>query len=119
MASSLRNTPYDERLSALNMFFREKRRLRGKLIEVSKILDGFTNVDISALFEIDDTTRTRNNGTKLKCGQINSDCTKFFKQASFSGPAQLYLVISKQARPPPPSIFTDDVRVNPGCLLIV
>ncbi len=35
---SLRNKSYEERLSTLNMFSFEKRRLRGKLIECFKIL---------------------------------------------------------------------------------
>ncbi len=30
------------------------------------------------IFMIDDTLRARNNGIKLKCRQVNSDCTKFF-----------------------------------------
>ncbi len=55
MIPSLRNKSYDERLSALIMFSLEKRRLRGKLIECFQILNGFTNVDKSKLFMIDDT----------------------------------------------------------------
>ncbi len=77
MIPSLRNKSYEERLSNLNMFSLEKRRLRGKLIVCFKILNGFTNVDRSKLFMIDDTLQTRNNGIKLKCRQVNSDCTKF------------------------------------------
>ncbi len=30
------------------------------------------------LFEIDDSTRTINNGAKLKCRQVHLDCTEFF-----------------------------------------
>ncbi len=75
---SLRNKTYEERLSTLNMFSLEKRRLRGKLNEYFKILNDFTNVDRLKLFLIDDTLRTRNNGIKLKCRKVNSDCTKFF-----------------------------------------
>ncbi len=75
---SLRNKSYEERLSTLNIFFLEKRRLRGKLIECFKILNGFTNVDRSKLFMIDDNLRTRNNDIKLKFRQLNSDCTEFF-----------------------------------------
>ncbi len=78
MIPSLRNKPYEERLAYLNLFSLEKRRLRGQLIECFKILNGFTNVDASKLFMMDDTTRTRNNGAKLKCKQVHSDCTKFF-----------------------------------------
>ncbi len=74
---SSRNKSYEERLSALNMFSLEKRRLQKKLIECFKLFNGFTNVDKSKLFMIDEILRTRNNGTKLKCRQVNSDCTKF------------------------------------------
>ncbi len=78
MIPSLLNKPYEGRLSHLNLFSLEKRRLRGKLIECFKILNGFTNVDPTKLFEINDSKRTRNNGAKLKCWQVHSDCTKFF-----------------------------------------
>ncbi len=51
---SLRNKSYEERPARLNLFFLEKRRLREKLIECFKILEGFTNVDANRLFLIDD-----------------------------------------------------------------
>ncbi len=78
MIPSLRNKPYEKRLSHLNLFALVKRRPRGKLIDCFKILNGFTNVDLTKLFVMDDSTRTRNDGAKLKCRQVNSDCTKFF-----------------------------------------
>ncbi len=78
MIPSLRNKPYEERLPHLNLFSLAKRRLRGKLIERFKILNGFTNVDPTKLFVMNDSTRTRNNSAKLKCRQVHSDCTKFF-----------------------------------------
>ncbi len=78
MIPSLRNKSYEERLARLNLFSLEKRRLRGKLIEFFKILKGFTNVDANRLFLIDDSSRTRSNGVKLRCKHLNLDCTKFF-----------------------------------------
>ncbi len=78
MIPSLRNKPYEERLSHLNLFSLEKRRLRGKLIECFKLLNGFTNVDATKLLIRDDSSRTRNNGAKLKCKQVNSDSAKIF-----------------------------------------
>ncbi len=78
MIPFLRNKPYEERLSHLNLFSLEKRRLRGKLIECFKLLNGFTNVDVTKLFMMDDSLRTWSNGAKLKCKQANSDCTKYF-----------------------------------------
>ena len=78
MITSLRNKSYEERLASLNLFSLEKRRLRGKLIECFKILKGFTNVDASKLFSIDNSSRTRSNGIKLRCKQVQLDSTKFF-----------------------------------------
>ncbi len=74
---SLRNKPYEERLPHLSLFSLEKRRLRGKLIMCFKIHNGFASVDQTKLFEVDDWTLTRNNGPKLTCRQVHSDCTKF------------------------------------------
>ncbi len=42
------------------------------------ILNDITNIDRSKLILIDDILRTKNNSIKLKCRQVNSDCTKFF-----------------------------------------
>ncbi len=75
MMTFLRNKSYEERLANLNLFSLEK---RDKLIECFKILQGFTNVDASKLFSLDDTSRIRSNGIKLKCKQVQLDSTKFF-----------------------------------------
>lgn len=50
----------------LSLCILEKRRLQGKLIDCLKIFNCFMNMDISKLFMIDETFRTRNNGTKLE-----------------------------------------------------
>ncbi len=73
--TSLHNKPYEERLARLNLFSFEKRGLRGKIIECFKILKGFTNVEASKMFSIDNTPRTRSNGVKLICKQVQQDCT--------------------------------------------
>ncbi len=62
----------------LILFYFEKWRLQDKIIECFKILKGFMNVDASKLFSNDNTSRTRNNGIKLRRKQIQLDCTKFF-----------------------------------------
>ncbi len=69
---------YKERLGRLNLFYLEKRRPRGKLVECFKILKGFTIGDADKLFSIDNLSRTRSNGIKLRCRQTELDCTKFF-----------------------------------------
>ncbi len=78
MITSLRNKSYEERLASLNLFSLEKHQLRGKLNEYFKILKGFINVDASKLFSVDDTSRTRSNGVKLRCKQVQLDSTEFF-----------------------------------------
>ncbi len=42
------------------------------------MLKGFTIVDASKLFSVDDTSRTKSNGVKLRCKQVQLDNTKFF-----------------------------------------
>ncbi len=78
MIPSLRNKSYEERLTRLNLFSVEKRRLRGKLIECFKILRGFPNIDANKQFSIDDLSRTRSNGIKLIYRQMEPYSTKFF-----------------------------------------
>ncbi len=78
MITSLRNKPYEERLARLNLFFLEKRRLHGKIIECFKILKGFTNVEARRMFSIDNTPRSKTNGVKLRYKQVQLDCTTFF-----------------------------------------
>ena len=78
MITSLRNITYEERLEGLYLFSLEKRRLRGKLIECFKILNGFTNVDGNKLFSLDSSSRTRSIGEILRCRQVQLDNTKLF-----------------------------------------
>ncbi len=74
--TSLHNKSHEERLASLNLFSLNKRQLQGKLIECFKILKGFTDVNASKLFSLDDTLQTRSNGVKLRCKQILLDSTK-------------------------------------------
>ncbi len=50
MIPSLRNKSYEERLARLSLFSLEKRRLRGKLVECFRILEGFMNVAAVRLY---------------------------------------------------------------------
>ncbi len=78
MITSLRIKSYEERFASLNLFSLEKRRLQGKLNECFEIIKGFTSVEVSKLFSFDDTSRTRVNGLKLRCKQVQLDNIKFF-----------------------------------------
>ena len=75
---SLRSLSYDERLKQLDMFSLEKRRTRGDLIEVFKILNQFDKINPEALFEINSTTITRSNGMKLRGQRCNTVARKAY-----------------------------------------
>ena len=75
---SIRRLSYQDRLKALGLFSLETRRLRGQLIEVFKILNGFDNVDHRNLFSLN-TNSTRNHGWKLELNRFNTSiCENFF-----------------------------------------
>ena len=74
----LRNKPYEERLKELNLFSLEKRRLRGDLIEVFKMIRGFANVTISDYVTIDQERATRSNGFKIIGKTFRSEESKNF-----------------------------------------
>ena len=74
----LRNKPYEERLSELNLFSLTKRRLRGDLIEVFKIIKGIDNMDMEKYFTIDTSNITRNNGYKIVGKRFQTNEAKHF-----------------------------------------
>ena len=71
---SLRNLPYKVRLQRLRLHTLELRRIRGQLIVVFKILNGYD--EVHNLFTLDTNLRTRNNGFKLKTKLFRSDIAK-------------------------------------------
>ena len=50
MIPSLRNVSYEERLKRLGMFSLRRRRLRGDMIEVFKMIHGMDRVNLGKLF---------------------------------------------------------------------
>ena len=66
MIPSLRNLSYDERLKRLGMFSLRRRRFRGDLIEVFKMIHGIDNVNLGKLFIMDEDRRTRRHDFCLK-----------------------------------------------------
>ena len=75
---SIRHISYERRLTKLNLYSLEKRRIRGQLIETFKILKGIENVDYRNLFEFS-RNQTRSNGWKLDLKRYSTtQCGEFF-----------------------------------------
>merc|ERR1712105_179627 len=74
----LRNKPYEDRLKELNLFSLSKRRLRGDLIEVFKIVKGIENMNVEKYFTIDTSNTTINNGCKIVGKRFQTNEAKYF-----------------------------------------
>ena len=73
---AIRNLPYSTRLQRLHLHSLELRRIRGQLIEVFKILNGFDEAE-NLLFRNCNSV-TRNNGCKLRGSRFKTDIAKNF-----------------------------------------
>ena len=72
---------YEERLNKLGLFSLERRRLRGNLIEVYKIMRGIDGVNSWKLFPRAEMTITRGHRFKVKEDGFSGDVQgKFFTQ---------------------------------------
>ncbi len=69
---------YEERLNEFNLYSLEKRRLRGDMIEVFKIIHDFDNVSISDYLVVDRERSKRNNGFKITGKSLRSEESKHF-----------------------------------------
>ena len=63
---SIKHLEYNDRLNALNLFSLERRRLRGDLIEVFKIVNCMDNITLNTFFELDSNSITRGHKYKFK-----------------------------------------------------
>ena len=68
MIEGIRNFSYERKLKLLKLHSRERRRVRGDLIQVFKWVKGFNKEEVGKVLTISSQDRTRNNGFKLeKC----------------------------------------------------
>ena len=75
---SLKNLPYEERLSRLNLTTLEKRRQRGDLIQTYRIMTQIDKVNPDTLFQRATYLSTRGHKHKLAKTRPNLDIRKFF-----------------------------------------
>ena len=75
---SLRNKSYEERLKECDLFSLDKRRHRGDMIQVFKILTNIDKVQEEMYFQRNDDIRTRNNGFKLRGALFKTNIAKNF-----------------------------------------
>ena len=81
LIEGLRDKPYSEPLIHTGLVSSGKRRIRGNLIQVFKMLKGENKADFSKFFKIQDSNRTRGNSCKLFKQRSHLDLRKnFFSQ---------------------------------------
>jgi ribonucleases P/MRP protein subunit RPP40 len=81
MVAGLQDLSYEERLKQTNLLPLDKRRVRGDLIEVFKIMKGFDKIDYRKFFEISTVEKTRGHSLKLVKKCCNGERRKqFFSQ---------------------------------------
>ena len=73
----MRDLSYEERLNECGLTALETRRLRGDQIEVSKILNGYENIDRNVVFSLKKDSRTRGHEVKLVKDQCRLDIRKY------------------------------------------
>ena len=77
MISELRDLSYEERLNECGLTTLQTKRLRGDQIKVSKILNGYENIDRNMFFSLEKCSRTRGHEVKLVKDQGRLDIWKY------------------------------------------
>ena len=78
MTPELQDLPYEERLARMQLTTLEKRRERGDMIILFRLLNGMENIDRGDLYEMN-VRETRGHGRKLKA----ATCRRHIKKYSF------------------------------------
>jgi hypothetical protein len=77
MIEGCRDLSYTERLAITGLTTLEDRRSRGDLIEVFKMIKGFSRLDYKAFFTLDENSRTRGHNYKIVKDRSRLDIRKY------------------------------------------
>jgi ribonucleases P/MRP protein subunit RPP40 len=80
LIEGFKDMSYEQRLAETDLITLEKRRVRGDLIEVFKIMKGFVKIDYRKFFEISTLGKTRGHSLKL----VKNCCSGERRKQSFS-----------------------------------
>jgi len=80
MVPGLKKLPYEERLSELELWTMEERRVRADLIEVFKMVRELSAIKLETFFQLNSNGRTRGHQWKLKKRHRNTDLRQFFSE---------------------------------------
>jgi len=81
LVDGLKDVNYWDRLEATSLISLEKRRIRGDLIQVFKIMKGIDKIDYKKFFEVSTSGRTRGHSLKLLKKRSNGELRRnFFSQ---------------------------------------
>ena len=78
LISGCKNLSYENRLKYTGLTTLSERRMRGDVIEVLKILKGFSKVNYKTWFELSANSRTRGHGCKHIKSRSRLDIKKIF-----------------------------------------
>jgi len=74
----MKELSYSERLAKMGLMTLEERRNRSDLIEMFKMVKGYSKVSLDTFFEFDTTNRTRGHSLKLKKKRCFTDLRRHF-----------------------------------------
>ena len=72
MIPGLARLSYEERLKETGLYTLERRRLRGDMIEMFKIMKGIDKISVDELFNIVDSDRTRGHSLRVKKRRVKT-----------------------------------------------